>query len=323
VLLASRSSLRAYMMGIVLFCATGATCIPKRQLNEFKPVPMFTTPPTLQQLAEALNRTSLVQSLQSNSVSVRVNNETTLNSTLTWMRERNFRMTASVAGFRGLDLGSNQEAFWMTIRIGMTPNLFYATHNDFDSQTVRRILPVSPLWLIEALGVTSFDPSTLTQEPVAQADGMIQLTTSVQSAIGPFQRIQVVDPKYGFTRQVFLKDPTGRLVAQAQQSNHEFYSEIQASLPHQVKIQLIPVMDPPIELDISIGSYVLNGMSGNNGSQFAFPNTNGFQLINIAEPLGGTSNSPLPVAPPPVAVPMNPSYHSSLRGVPQDSFIQR
>lgn len=319
----SRSSAHVLFAVLILFSATGATCIPRRQLNEFKPVPIFATPPTLQQLAEVLNRTSQVQSLQSNTVSVKVNNETTLNSTLTWLRERNFRMTASVAGFRGLDLGSNQDAFWMTIRIGMTPNLFYATHNDFDAQSVRRILPVSPLWLIEALGITSLDPNSLIQEPVAQADGMIQLTTSVPSAVGPFQRIQVVDPQYGFTRQIFLKDPTGRLVAQAQQSNHEYYSEIQTSLPHQVKIQLIPAMDPPIELDISVGSYVLNGMNGNVGTQFAFPNTNGFQLINIAEQLGGVSNSPLPVAPPPMTAPMNPSYHSSLRGVPQDSFIQR
>lgn len=317
------SNLKACFVCIVLFCSTGATCIPKRQLNELKPVPIFNTPPTLEQLAEVLNRTSQVQSLQSNSVSVKVNNETSLNSTLTWMRERNFRMTASIAGFRGLDLGSNQDAFWMTIRIGMTPNLFYARHDDFDAQQVRRVLPVSPLWLIEALGVTSFDPRTLTQEPVNQTDGMIQLSTYVQSAIGPFQRIQVVDPQFGFTRQVFLKDPSGRLVAQAQQTNHEYYSAIQASLPHKVKIQLIPAMDPPIELDISIGSYVVNGMSGNSGTQFAFPNTNGFQLINIAEPLGGATNSPLPVAPPPAAAPMNPSYHSSLRGVPQDNFIQR
>ncbi len=62
-------------------------------------------------------------------------------------------------------------------------------------------------------------------------------------------------------------------------------------------------MDPPIELDISIGSYVVNGMSSNTGTQFAFPNTNGFQLINIAEPLNGGTVSPLPVSPPPIAAP--------------------
>lgn len=317
------SNLQTYLIVVIVFFATGATCIPKRQINELKPVPIFNTPPTLEQLAEVLNRTSQIQSLQSNSVSVKVNNETNLNSTLTWMRERNFRMTASIAGFRGLDLGSNQEAFWMTIRSGMTPQLFYASHADFDAQQVRRILPVSPLWLIEALGVTSFNPSDLALEPVTQPDGMIQLTTFVPSAIGPFQRTQVVDPKFGFTRQVFLKDPSGRFVAQAQQSNHEFYSAIQTSLPHKVKIQLDPAMDPEIELDISIGSYVVNGMTGDTGSQFAFPNMNGYQPINIAAPLGGAPNSPLPVAPPPAMAPMNPSYYSSLRGVSQDSFIQR
>lgn len=315
--------LRSCLVCLVIFCSTGATCIPKRQLNELKPVPVFTAPPTLDQLAEVLNRTTRVHSLQSNSISVRVNQETSLSSTLTWMREKNFRMTASIAGFRGLDLGSNQDAFWMTIRVGMTPQLYYAKHDEFDAQPVRRILPVSPLWLIEALGVTGFDPSSMIQEPVVQPDGMIQLTTFVPSAGGNLQRILVVDPQYGFTRQIFLRDATGRLIAQSQQSNHEYYSAIQTSLPHKVKIQLIPAMDPPIELDITVGSYMVNGMSGNNGTQFAFPNTNGFQLINIAQPLGGDPAAPLPIAPPPVQPQINPAFHSSLRGVPWDGVIQR
>ncbi|XZE19311.1 hypothetical protein SH449x_004628 [Pirellulaceae bacterium SH449] len=308
---------------LVVFCSTGATCLPKRQLNELKPVPVFTVPPTLDQLTEVLNRTTQVHSLQSNSISVRVNQETSLSSTLTWMRERNFRMTASIAGFRGLDLGSNQDAFWMTIRIGMTPNLFYARHDEFDAQPVRRILPVSPLWLIEALGVTAFDPNSMIQEPVVQADGMIQLTTFVPSAGGNLQRILVVDPQFGFTRQIFLRDATGRLIAQSQQSNHEYYSEIQTSLPHKVKIQLDPAMDDRIELDITVGSYMVNGMSGNSGTQFAFPNTNGFQVINIAPPLASEPAAPLPIAPPPAQPQINPSFHSSLRGVPWDGVIQR
>lgn len=315
--------LRSSLVCLCVFCSTGATCIPKRQLNELKPTPVFTVPPTLDQLTEVLNRTTQVNSLQSNSISVRVNQETSLSSTLTWMREKNFRMTASIAGFRGLDLGSNQDAFWMTIRIGMTPNLFYARHDEFDAQPVRRILPVSPLWLIEALGVTGFDPSTMIQEPIVRADGMIELTTFVPSVGGNLQRSLIVDPQYGFTRQIFLRDATGRLIAQSQQSNHEYYSAIQTSLPHKVKIQLIPQMDEQIELDITIGSYMVNGMSGSSGTQFDFPNTNGFQSINIARPMGGEPALPLPIATPPAQPQINPSFHSSLRGVPWDGVIQR
>jgi hypothetical protein len=307
----------------MVFCCTGATCIPKRQLQELKPVPVFQTPPTLEQLSEVLNRTSQIQSLQSNAVSIKVNNETSLSATVSWLRERNFRMSASIAGIRGLDVGSNQDAFWTTVRLGMTPDLYYARHDEFEAQVNRRILPVSPLWLIEALGVVSFDPNLLTQDPVAQADGLLQLTTKVPSPIGDFQRILVVDPQFGFARQIFLKDPSNRLVAQAQQSKHEYYSAIQTSLPHQVKIQLIPVMDPPIELDISVGSYLLNGLTGGVGSQFQFPNTNGYQVINIAQPMSGTGSPVLQVTPPPTPIPNGPTYRGSMRGVPWEGAVIR
>jgi hypothetical protein len=310
-------------LAVVLVCCTGATCVPKRQIQELRPVPIFTTPPTIEQLTEVLNRTSQIQSLQSNSVSIRFNNETTLNATVSWLRERNFRMSASIAGFRGLDVGSNQDAFWTTVRMGMTPELFYARHDEFEAQRQRRILPVSPLWLIEALGVVSFDPNMLVQLPVTQADGMLQLTTNVPSPIGNFQRMLVVDPQYGFTRQIFLKDPNNRLVAQAQQSKHEFYSAIQTSLPHQVKIQLDTELDPPIALDVSIGSYLLNGITGDVGSQFNFPSTNGFTPINIAQPLGGSAGAPLQVPPPPMPVPNTPSYRNTQRGVPWEGAVIR
>jgi hypothetical protein len=231
------------------------------------------------------------------------------------MRERMFRMSASVAGFKGLDVGSNDEAFWMSIRMGMNPSLFYARHQEFDSQVHRRIIPVSPLWLIEALGVVALDPNSLVQPPVTQADGLLQLTTLVPSPIGNFERILVVDPQFGFARQVFLKDPSQRLVAQAQQSKHEYYSALQASLPHQVKIQLIPASDPPLELDISIGSYVVNGLTGDPGTQFQFPNTNGYEVINIAQSTPASPSTPLQVAPPPSQIPSGPGYRGALRGV--------
>ena len=79
---------------------------------------MFTTDPTRDQLAEVINRSRNVQSLQSNSVTVNVNHERTINTNLTWAREKRFRMTASVAGVAGVDIGSNDEEFWMAIRGG-------------------------------------------------------------------------------------------------------------------------------------------------------------------------------------------------------------
>ncbi len=302
---------------LLTFVTGGATCMPRRSIPEFQPKPLFTTPPTLDQLTEAINRSRNVQSLQSNSVTVNVNNERTINTNVTWAREKRFRMTASVAGIAGVDIGSNDEVFWMAIRGGLTKEMYYARHFEFESQMDRPVLPVSPIWLIQAMGICDIDLTRLVQQPVTRADGLVELTTTEPSPIGNYTRTLVVDPKYGFSRQVFLRDPTGRLVANAQQSKHEYYASVQSSLPHNVKVQLIPSGSPVLELDISIASYVVNSLAADNMTQFVMPNTNGYQVINLGQS-GPQAIVPQQVAPP------QPNYpQASYRGVPWDGVIAR
>lgn len=316
-------SLRAvHCLAILLltFVAGGATCLPRRSIREFQPVPLFTSPPTLDQLTEAINRSRNVQSLQSNSVTVNVNKERTINTNVAWAREKRFRMTASVAGMAGVDIGSNDEVFWMAIRGGLTKEMFFARHVEFDSQVARPVLPVSPVWLIQAMGICDINPYQIVQQPVRRADGLVELTTLEPSPIGNYARTLVVDDKYGFSRQVFLRDPTGRLVANAEQSKHEYYAAIQSSLPHNVKVQLIPEGSPIIELDISIASYVINSLDVDNQSQFTMPNTNGYQLTNLAQLSDG---GPQAIQPQHVAPPQ-PNYPQvSYRGVAWDGMTAR
>lgn len=291
--------------------------MPRRSIPEFQPKPLFTSAPTLNQLAEAINRSRSAQSLQSNSVTVNVNNERTINTNVTWAREKRFRMTASVAGIAGVDIGSNDDEFWMTIRAGLTKEMYYARHAEFDAQPNRPVLPVSPVWLIQAMGVCDIDLNKLVADPVTRADGMVELTTLEPSPIGNFTRSLVVDPKYGYSRQVFLKDPTGRLVANATQSKHEYYSSIQSCLPHQVKVQLIPAGSEPLELEISIASYVVNSLAADNMTQFQLPSTNGYTVKNLGQ------TGPLAITPQQVAPPL-PSYpQTSFRGVSQEGFVRR
>ena len=304
-------------MILLAFVTCGATCIPKRTIPDFQPQPMFAAPPTLDQLLEVLNRTRNVQSLQSNSVSVTLNNERSINTNVTWAREKKFRMTASIAGgVAGVDIGSNEEAFWLTMRnFGTTPEMVFARHDEFESQVERRILPVSPVWLIEAMGISELNPSQLVQNPITRADGLVELTSSVPSPIGAYARTLVIDPKFGYSKQVFLRDPTGRLVANAQHSKHQYYPSIQTSLPHDIKVQLIPAGDPTLELDISIGAYLVNGLSPDDTTQFALPNMNAFRVHNLAQPQAST--------PPTVAPPQSNYPRSSYRGVPWDERTAR
>ena len=309
-------ALQCLAIVLLTFVTGGATCMPRRSIPEFQPKPLFTSPPTLFQLTDAINRSRNVQSLQSNSVTVNVNNERTINTNVTWAREKRFRMTASVAGVAGVDIGSNDDEFWMTIRAGLTKEMYYARHNEFDAQPNRPVLPVSPVWLIQAMGVCDIDLNKPMADPVTRADGMVELTTPEPSPIGNFTRTLVVDPKFGYSRQVFLRDPTGRLVANATQAKHEYYSSIQSCLPHQVKVQLMPAGSDVIELEISIASYVVNSLAPDNMTQFQLPGMNGYKVVNLGQ-TGPQAITPQQVAPP------LPSYpQTSFRGVSQEGFAR-
>ncbi|MFN6302538.1 MAG: hypothetical protein ACK42H_10130 [Planctomycetota bacterium] len=292
----------------VLCMSTGATCIPKRPLAEFQPQPIFNAPPSIEQMAEVVNRSRNIQSLQSNFVTINPNQIRNLDASLVWQRERRFKISGGISRMMGnnFEVGSNEQYFWMSVRDGMRPQLFYARHDEFESQALRRILPVSPLWILEALGISELDPYKVMGTPMSRPDGMLEIATLAPSATGSYTRSLVIDPKYGFTRQVFLKDPTGRLVASASQSEHNFYSSVSMALPHKVLIQLIPAIDPPTEIDVTIGSYVINGLDATSNVGFDLPNQNGYEVINLVQFNQGLPQAvtPIQVAPPgPVAVP--------------------
>ena len=307
-------------ISLLTFVACGATCIPKRTIPDFQPQPVFTTAPTLDQLVEVLNRTRNVQSLQSSSVSVSLNDTSPINANMTWAREKKFRMTASVMGVAGVDIGSNEQSFWWTMRnFGSTPEIYFARHDEFESSVDRRMIPVSPIWLIEAMGVSALNPGQL-QNPVTRADGLVEMTSTVPSPIGNYSRTLIVDPKFGYSKQVLLTDPSGRFIANAQQSKHQYYPSIQTSLPHHVKVQLIPAYDPPVEVDITIGAYLVNGLSTDNVSQFTMPNTSSYRAFNLTQINQG---APQAITPPLVAPPQSTTPRTTYRGVQWDGPLAR
>lgn len=317
----ARSAMKTLVLVVLTFVGTGATCMPKRNIPEFQPKPIFNSNPSTDQLVEVLNRSRAIQTLQSNFVTVNPNKMRNLDATLVWQRQRNFRMSGGISRMLGnnFEVGSNDEWFWMAVRDGMNPQLYVARHAEFESQPVRRILPISPLWIIEALGVSEVDPYQIVGQPVARPDGLLELSTMAPSPTGTYTRTLVVDPRYGLTRQVYLRDPSGRLVATANQSEHEFYPSISMSLPHRVVIQLTPAIDPPTEIDITIGKYAINSLDAVQGNGYEPPNTNGYEVVNLVQFNQGMPQAVTPVQVAPATQPPN----SAFRGVPWDGSLLR
>ncbi|MCC7334706.1 MAG: hypothetical protein IT422_06405 [Pirellulaceae bacterium] len=276
----------------ILFVSGGATCARKRMVPDFAPPVVFNATPSLEELTERINRSLAVQQLESNSITITSPEMSAkLAGSLAWERPHNFSLQA-YPGTRLLGLafaaGSNADMFWLQQQMGGPPTLYYAKHNDFENQAgPRSRLPVSPLWLREALGVVELDPSMQHNGPTLRPDGKLEIETFIPPPIptsprGPYRRVLVLSPGSATIEQTLLYNDVGKLVAIAQQSEHEYNAELDWSWPHKVKIQLQPDDGPMLAFTVDIEYYMINQGTTKDPSTFTPPDPAGLTIRNLA-----------------------------------------
>ena len=173
-----------------------------------------------------------------------------------------------------------------------SPTLYFARYDQFESQLgPRRILPFSPLWLREALGVVELDMSLQHQGPVVRPDGKLELVSYIPLRRGIYQRVLVIAPNSGVIEETYIKDQTGRLVAAAQLAEHEFYPEISWSLPHRVQIQLYPDEGPDLAFTMDIDKYSINSSTVIQADAFVPPNSVGLTTVDLVQLNAGHANA--------------------------------
>lgn len=262
---------------LTLQVAGGATCYRQTvPAGHLPPPPVFDSLPTLEQLTEVVNRTDGIGQLSSNSVAMEVlsmSNVPRLSATLAIDRPRNFRMRASVPILlgSGLDLGSNDESFWFQVPEGMSQTLYHSTHEQFQRQPIRSILPVDPTWISDALGLVHINPSEVVEGPIRRTDGRLEVRTMIPMVDGLYSRVCIIEPTAGYVTDQMLYGPDGRMVAAASGSLHRYYPDQQCALPHRVHLKLLPSDGPPLELRLEIGNYVVNQMISADPQLFAMP----------------------------------------------------
>ncbi|MCA9127575.1 MAG: hypothetical protein KDB22_10840 [Planctomycetales bacterium] len=304
-------------MLVGVFVCGGATCVGRsRPKNDvFAPPVVFQQPPSLQELTNFVNRSLKLERLECNNLSI-TSPEITgkLNGDLVWERPRNFKFSAyfgpRMFGGPVLAAGSNDEMFWMQTTVPPPPTLVYANHEQFNSQAgPRKILPVSPLWLREALGVVEIDPTLIHEGPHIQSDGRVALHTQFPTHRGIYTRVLVFDASHATIQETRLYDPTNKLIAHAHQSEHWYSSEIDMSLPLRVDVQLYPDEGPKLAFTIEVGFYLLNEPSSASPSTFAMPETTGISTYDLVQ-LNQSNQAVL--ATPPTYTQANPVIRSTL-----------
>jgi hypothetical protein len=258
-------------------------------------------PPSLDQLASAVNRTQQIQQLQSNSTTVTLvsapNFEpgmlgiSRLPATIMASRPRGIRIQVNVplTGQSAVDMGSNDELFWMKAPSGTASQLFFARHDAYAVRPQRALLPIDPVWILDALGLASIEPADQNDPPRMGPSGDIELVSrQLQRPAGMFDRVMRIDGKLGVVKEQFIYIGND-CVAIARGSDFRYYDGPRCSLPHQVDLELRPIgvagstSNKPIRLQLSIGPYSINQLLGDDVNRFALPRDGSEQVIDLTQ----------------------------------------
>lgn len=224
-------------------------------------------------------------------------------------RPGRFRLTAGTAVTgQEIDLGSNDELFWLWVRRNQPPGVYFCRHSQFANSNIRQMMPVEPSWLLAALGIIDIDPASVYDGPLPspRGGGTVELRSTLQSASGALQRVTVIDARKAWILEQHVYDATGKtLLASAVAESHRYYPIEQVSLPDVVSIRLPPAN---MALRISLGTMQINQLSADPAQLWSMPKY-GVQEFDLG---GAPVGTPLPgraAATPPISTSIIPAAY--------------
>ncbi|MFV2065860.1 MAG: hypothetical protein ACC645_02700 [Pirellulales bacterium] len=274
---------------LILFCCTGAQCrqttwplLPGYSKGAPRLLP---DGPTKDQVIQVVNaNTDRVRFYKTNNASISISGLASLKTSIAMEKPRRFRLKAGTA-LTGteVDLGSNDQLFWMWVRRGEPRQLYYCHHDRYAASEAARSIPMEPKWFIEALGLIRFDPRDWHAGPYARHGGNLEIRSRSATPAGDIVRITVVDPVYGWVLEQHVMTATGVHLASVVASGHRYDAEVGVSLPSRVEIQMPPAQ---LSIKIDVGDVILNRPVGDPATMWAKPSYPGFQEVDLARARG-------------------------------------
>jgi hypothetical protein len=293
-----------YQRGLLLLVAaamlglSGASC--PQLVQQFQPRPrVLSASPTLEEVIQVVNRNnSQIQSLSTTQATLSVPGTPTLRANLMFQRPRRLRLRADLLTLPELDLGSNEELFWFWVKRNPPPAIYWCRHDQFAYSRARQMIPLEPDWLIEAMGISEFDPALPYQGPFPLPGDRLEIRTIRETPQGPTTKVTVVDASQGWILEQRLHDSEGRLLASAQTSFHR-----RDPLTGLVVPTLVVINCPPAQFSarIDLGNVQINRLSGDPMQLWTIPNYPGYPLVDLCDPR-------IPFPPPVAAGPAAPAY---------------
>jgi hypothetical protein len=299
---------RLVALALVVACvaASGASCPQVLRGYQVGVMPLPRTLPvqaTLDQVIAAVHDNSQrVRSYAASQAVLAVPGVPRLTARVASEPPRRFRLQArtAVTGDE-LDLGSNDDLFWLWIRRHQPPVMLFCRHDQYESSSARRLLPIRADWFPELLGLVQFRPEDRHEGPFPLPDGRIEIRSRIAAGgsagaapgadpvagaaapVGSDELVKstILDGTTGLVIEQHLFTAAGVRLASVRTTRHRVDATSGAALPHLVEVSW-PASE--VEFTLEITSITTNMPSGDPGQLWQMPAYPGYAPVDLADP---------------------------------------
>jgi len=268
-----------------LFGISGANC-PNTLRRYTTPEPRVLPPsPTLEQVIQAVNRNnSQIHSFSTTHATLSGSGFPTLRANVAFRRPNYFRLRADTA-LTGpeLDIGSDEQLFWFWIKRSQPPAVYYCRHDGFANSPARRMIPIDPHLLIEALGTVELDPALPYQGPEILPGDRLKISSIRETAEGPVTKVIIIDAARGWILEQHVYDIQGRKIAGSIVSGYRRDPLSNLAMPTSVRIEC-PGTNPPFSMRLDLGKVQINRLPNHAGELWTMPSYQGSPFVDLCDP---------------------------------------
>ena len=245
------------------------------------PKPRWAEDPQVEEVVDHLNRNvEKLHAWQANKVKIRAkvdNIHVPLNGMLAVERGRHLRLVVDSLVGNEVDIGSNDERFWVWAKRMPAPQYVSCRHEQLDDVRQSMGIPFEPEWLMQALGVSplTVEGTKLEIEPTARQARLVQQITSAHGK--PLRKVVLVDLHRGVIVEHSIYDYNGQRIAVARLEDHQLDKASGAVLPRRVKLDC-PQSD--LSLVMQLGPIEVNPR-GIPSQIWDMPKMPGYQMVDL------------------------------------------
>jgi hypothetical protein len=276
----------AVLLVVMAVASSGATCpsVLRGYQVGTMPLPRVLPPqPSLDQIIGAIHdNTQRVRNYMAPQAVISVPGVPRLSAQVACEPPRRFRLRAQTAvSGNELDLGSNDDLFWLWIRRHEPPVMLFCRHDQYAQSSARRLLPIRADWMPELLGLISFNPADSHEGPFPLADGRLEIRSRLTSPDGELLKSTLVDNTTGLVLEQHLFTPTGERLASVRTTQHRVDPTSGAALPRKVEVSW-PASDVNFTLDLK--AVTTNMPASDPGQLWQMPAYEGYEPVDLADP---------------------------------------